>query len=189
MAITAAAGAKYTPCPSGTHAAVCCDVVDLGIVKSNYAGKEKKQHKIVVVWQTGETRDDGRPFLVRKRYTLSLHEKAALRKDLESWRGVPFTEDQLQGWDVEAVIGAPAMLSVIHNAANGNVYANVSAIMRPPKGTPIPAIDPTYVREQDRPKDDTEGPDPGEWQATDDDVPFRWHPPLARVSSEYRIAA
>lgn len=175
MAIVAKAGASYTPCPAGSHAAICVDVVDLGIVKTNYGGKEKKQHKITVVWQTPERRDDGRPFLVNKRYTLSLHEKAALRKDLEAWRGRPFTNEELEGWDVESVIGAGALLSVIHNAANGSVYANVNAIMRIPKGMNPPDIDPSYVRVQDRPNDAgtaDQPPNDENWEPSDSDVPF-----------------
>lgn len=174
MAIVASKGSSYVPCPAGAYAAPCCDVVDLGIVKSTYAGKEKKQHKIEIIWQTPELRDDGKPYLVKKRYTLSLHEKAGLRKDLESWRGRPFTEEELNGWDVESVISVPALINVVHNAANGSVYANVATIMRIPKGMPIPTLDPSYVRVQDRPAEGGEAtaPQEGEWQASDDDVPF-----------------
>jgi len=176
MAIVAKAGAKFEVCPAGSHVGVCIDVVDLGMIKSNYSGKSKTQHKIRVVWQVAENREDGKPFHVSKRYTLSLHEKSSLRKDLESWRGRPFTDGELEGWDVEGVLGAAAMLSVVQTAQQGNVYANVSAIMRPPKGMPVPAPDPSYIRVQDRPNDEVPGnesaPDNGEWQPSDDDVPF-----------------
>jgi hypothetical protein len=173
MAIMAKAGATYPVCPSGSHVAICIDVVDLGLVKSTYGEKAKTQHKIRIVWQTGEYQDNGKAFHVSKRYTLSLHEKAALRKDLESWRGRPFTGEELEGWDVESVLGAAALLSVVQNATNGSVYANVAAIMRPPKGTVLPALDPSYVRMKDRKEDEShdDGPAP-EWSATDDDVPF-----------------
>ena len=175
MGIVAKAGAAFTPCPAGTHISVCVDVVDLGLIKTEYGGKAKTQHKIRVVWQTGERRDDGKPFYASKRYTLSLHEKAALRKDLESWRGRAFTSEELEGWDVEAVLGAAAMLSVIHAASNGSVYANVASVMRPPKGMALPAIDNTYVRVKDRkPEDEAAGnaPPDADWTPSDDDVPF-----------------
>ena len=153
---------------------MCCDIVDMGLVETNYSGKVKKQHKVRVIWQVDEKRaSDGARFQVSKRYTLSLHEKAALRKDLESWRGVPFNEEQLSGWDIEAVLNAPCMVSIVQNAANGNIYANVTAIMRLPKGMQPLAVDPAYVRVQDRPIECIEGPPPdSEWQASDDDVPF-----------------
>jgi hypothetical protein len=175
MAIVAKKGATYPVCPGGSHIGVCIDVVDLGMVKSTYSGKTKTQHKIRIIWSVGELRDDGKPHQVSKRYTLSLHEKSALRKDLESWRGQPFTDAQLEGWDVEGVIGVGAMLSVVENAQGGSIYANVAAIMLPPKGMALPIADPSYVRVQDRPKEPgkvDEGPQVGEWEATDDDVPF-----------------
>ena len=174
MALVAKAGATYPVCPGGSHVGICIDVVDLGLVKSEYGGKAKTQHKIRIVWQTGEPRDDGKHHQVSKRYTLSLHEKASLRKDLESWRGRPFTSEELEGWDVESVLGAGALLSVVQNATNGNIYANVAAIMRPPKGTILPILDSGYVRVKDRePEDEArdDGPSP-EWSVTDDDVPF-----------------
>ena len=133
MAIVAKKGATYPACPGGSHIGVCIDVVDLGMVKSTYSGKTKTQHKIRIIWSVAELREDGRPYQVSKRYTLSLHEKSALRKDLESWRGKPFTDAQLEGWDVEGVIGVGAMLSVVENAQGGSIYANVAAIMLPPK--------------------------------------------------------
>jgi hypothetical protein len=176
MPILAKKAPSYPVCPGGSHIGVCIDVVDMGMVKSNYNGKPKTQHKIRIVWQTGETQENGKPFHVSKRYTLSLHEKSSLRKDLESWRGRAFTESELEGWDVEGVLGAGAMLSVVQVAQNGNVYANVTAIMRPPKGMALPMIDTTYVRVQDR-KTEDEAPGDGppeheEWVPTDDDVPF-----------------
>lgn len=185
MAIMASkgSGGNYKPCPTGSHAAVCCDVVDLGNVKTNFGGKEKTQHKVNLVWQVDERRDDGKPFLVFKRYTLSLHEKAALRKDLESWRGRAFTEEELEGFDLENLLGAPAMLSVVHNAQGGNVYANVSAIMKLPRGMNPLTVAKDYVRVVDRPGNappnqapfagaDEEPPPDYAMGITDDDVPF-----------------
>ena len=177
MAIVASKGSSFTPCPAGTFIASCIDVEDLGIVKSEYNGKTKSQHKVNIIWQIDEKRDDGQPFRPRKRYTLSLHEKATLRKDLESWRGRQFTEAELDGFDLEALLGAPAMICIVQNAVKGQVYANVTAIMKAPKGMQAPAIDPSYVRVQDRPKGEapgnvSDGPDTAEWEATDQDVPF-----------------
>jgi len=176
MAILAKAGATFTPCPGGSHVAVCIDVVDLGLIASNFGGVSKSQHKIKVVWQVDEMRDDGTPFHASKRYTLSLHEKSSLRKDLESWRGRAFTDDELFGWDVENVLGAAAMISVVQEAKNGNIYSNVNAVMRPPKGVTGPKLDAKYVRVKDRTTEagagNHEQPDGDGGSYTDDDIPF-----------------
>lgn len=169
-------GGDFKPCPAGTHAAVCVDVVDLGMLPG-FDGKV--QHKIKIVWQVDELRDDGKPFAVSKRYTPSLHEKASLRKDLEAWRNQQFTDEELDGWDLENIIGAPAMLQVVHVTKNGKIFANIQAIMRLPKMMSAPRMR-DYVRVKDRPvetdkeyrdeappEDFSQVPPP-----TDDDVPF-----------------
>ena len=184
MPIVAKASAStFLPAPAGTHAAVCCDVVDLGILKVSFGGKDKMQHKVRVVWQIAEDRPDGKPFQASKRYTLSLHEKSSLRKDLESWRGRKFSDSELEGFDLEALLGIHCLLNIIEEKKDGQSYSNVTSIMRLPKGmTAINVRD--YVRVCDRqttgepgPQDLSEMPAPdSEWDRyhgiTDDDVPF-----------------
>lgn len=162
----------FIPAPSGTHSAVCVDVVDLGMLKTSFAGKDKQQHKIYVVWQIAEDMPDGKPFTVRKRYTLSLFDMAALRKDLESWRGKAFQEDELEGWDVEKVIGIPCMLNVLQEKKGDKTYSNVKAVMKLPKG--FAAIEPReYIRVIDRKPESQPVPShPFAEGVDEDDVPF-----------------
>ena len=111
----------------------CYMVVDLGMQDTSFKGTPKKAHKILLTWELAETMDDGRPFAISRRYTLSLFDQAILRQHLESWRGKPFTEEQLAGFDVKAVLGAYCMLSVVHNTEGNRTYANVKGIMPVPK--------------------------------------------------------
>lgn len=185
MAIMARAsgdGQTFTPAPVGVHQAVCVDVVDLGLLDVTWQGVKKTQHKINVAWQIAEDRDDGKPYLVFKRYTLSLSEKANLRKDLESWRGKKFTRDEEMGFDIERLIGVNCLLNITHNEVKDKTYANVVSIMPLAKGMPtMNARD--YVRKVDRrpdeaeptpSRDDEDNPPP----ITDDDIPFTWLMPL-----------
>jgi hypothetical protein len=117
----------YEAAPQGLHDAVCVDVVDLGVVPSEKWGP---QVKVKVVWQLAETDKRGRRFLVNKRYTPSLGKKANLRKDLESWRGKPFTPQELKQFDIEKLLGANAQLSLSHNVGDdGSVWVNVTAVV------------------------------------------------------------
>jgi hypothetical protein len=152
MAIIATAGGDgktFTPAPSGVHQAVCVDVVDLGMLETTWQNQTKKQHKVNVAFQIAEDREDGKPYLVFKRYTLSLHPKAGLRKDLESWRGKQFTREEELGFDIERLIGVNCLLNVTHNHVGDRTYANVVSIMPLAKGMPpIKARD--YIRKVDR---------------------------------------
>ncbi len=179
MAIMAReSSSNFVPAPEGTWSAVCVDVVDLGVLEVAFGGKNKKQHKIRIIWQIEEVMKDNKPYTAQRRYTLSLHEKSSLRKDLESWRGRKFTQQELQGFDVETVIGIPCMLNIIHEEKNGGAFANVASIMRLPKGLePVKARD--YIRVIDR-KPEMQDEDqsaeyrgePNELGITDDDIPF-----------------
>ena len=169
MATNKGEGRDFQPAPAGVHQAVCVDVVDLGMLDVTWQGQTKRQHKINVAWQIAEDREDGKPFLVFKRYTLSLHEKAGLRKDLESWLGRKLTRDDEHGFDVESMIGKNCLLNITHNDSGEKVYANVSSVNPLMKGMPpISARD--YVRKVDRPATrDTEGT--SEWEPGDHPFP------------------
>jgi hypothetical protein len=125
----------YAPAPEGAHLAVCVDIIDQGM-KPNPFRDGALQRKVDIAWQIEEVRDDGKRFVVYKRYTASLNEKATLRHDLESWRGKPFTAAELVGFDLESVIGANCILNIVHKAGKeqGKVFANVAAVMPLMKG-------------------------------------------------------
>jgi len=171
------------------HQGVCVDVIDYGLITVEYQGRKKQQHKIGVVWQVEAKMDDGRPFTVRKRYTLTLDERGTLRKDLQSWRGVPFTDEELKGFDVEKLIGANCLLNVTHATRDGKTYANVDAIMPLHKGMPKLAPSADYIRVKDRPEDEQPAhqshghgshgnADDPFGSMSDDDIPFAWALPL-----------
>ena len=145
---------------AGTTQAVCCAVWDLGLQKTSYAGEEKIQHKIIVAWEITEKIDapeseyHGKPYMLNKKYTLSLSDKANLRKDLESWRGLPFSADELQnGFDLEKLYGANCYIGIKHEPDRNDpskVYANVTAILPIPKG--LEKITPLRARDAEPPK-------------------------------------
>lgn len=169
-------GADFAPHPTGPHSAVCCDVVDLGIWQDQFPGKAPRDvRKIRLVFQTDEKRADGQRFTVGRMFTASLGEKANLRKFLESWRGVPFTPEQLAGFDLVKLIGAPALIQVKHRLKQDKTYADIDSIMQLPKGMAKLSVA-DYVRVKDRapaapaPADPHDGfPPPID---EDDDLPF-----------------
>ena len=175
MPIIAKASKPFEPCPPGPQQAVCVDVIDLGILTSIYpdekTGEPKKQHKIDIVWQSAELMKDERPYIAKKRYTLSLHEKASLRHDLESWRGRQFTDNEAEGFDVEKLLGANCILNIAHKTGSkGVTFANVVSIMPLMKGQQRIEATTDYVRVCDRREPGAE--DAPETAPNDDDIPF-----------------
>lgn len=156
-------GNKFPKLPlpeSGTVQAVCCGVWDLGLQKTSYNGEEKIQHKIIVAWEIAEkinapeSEYHGKPYMLNKKYTLSLGEQATLRKDLESWRGKPFTSEEItSGFDVEKLYGVNCYIGITHEPDRKDasvVYANVTAILPLPKG--IEKISPERAHDEAPPK-------------------------------------
>lgn len=131
--------------PPGVWVARCVGVIDLGTQEVEFSGEKKLQHKMMLTWEVFGEDEQGVPLVVdhngkevpmqiSKRYTASLNEKAALRRDLAAWRGRDFTPEELKAFDVSKLLGAWCMLNVQHNeSANGKTYANVASI------TPLPA--------------------------------------------------
>jgi len=140
MAIVASRGGSYTPATEGSHDAVFCDVEDLGIVETQYG----KKHQVRIVWQLAAKMDDGRPFTIGRRYGLSLHEKAALFKDLKSYA----KKAPPQNLDLETLIGKPCQILVTHTERDGSTYANVQAVL--PAGKVKVNVDPDFVRKCNR---------------------------------------
>src|SRR5215472_2508299 len=126
MPIIAKAGWDFVPAPEGSHSAVCVDVVDLGVLELTFNGITERKHMVRFVWQIDENMENGKPFTVSRRFTLSLHKKAALRAAIESWLGRKLTEAELRWFDLEDLISSACLLNVVHAARDGSTFANVS---------------------------------------------------------------
>jgi hypothetical protein len=138
----ASASSTFTPVPPGTYLARCYRIVDLGTQKSEYLGTIKHLPKVMLQFEVHGEDDRGAPLVtskgepmtISKNFTLSLAEKATLRKDLVSWRGRDFTKDELDGFELKNVLGAWAMISVTKTlGTNGKEYTNIANINTVPK--------------------------------------------------------
>lgn len=135
-------GGDFKQTPAGVHIGRCFKIVDLGTQEESYEGEAKLLPKVALYWELhGEDEegnplviDTGEPMIIWKEYTKSLGKKASLRADLESWRGKPFTDEELRGFDVSKLINAYCLVNVTHKVSGqGKTYAKVSSL------TPLPA--------------------------------------------------
>ena len=133
---------SFTPVPPGMHLARCYRIVDLGTQKSEYQGQIKYLQKVMIQFEVHGEDDKGKalvtnkgePMSISKNYTLSLAEKATLRKDLQAWRGRDFTPEELRGFELKNILGAWAMISVAKSIGNnGKEYTNIMSV------NPVPA--------------------------------------------------
>lgn len=117
----------------GLHSAVLVDAVDLGSLETPWGTK----HKISLIFELEEETEDGKRFIVGKRFTKSLNEKSALRKFLEKWLGKKLTTEELrEGVNLEDLVGLNANLFIVHNDTDDRTYANIESVLpyKDPKG-------------------------------------------------------
>lgn len=143
---------EYTPAPEGLHQAVCIDVVELGLVTTQYKGAPYTRRCSEIRWVIEEKDPKtGKPHMLLRRFTESLSTKGHLRPFLESWRGKKFTNEELKGFDIEKLVGANCQIQVIHNISNdGETYANVQAVVPIHKNAGRMAVPSDYIRVKDR---------------------------------------
>lgn len=149
---------EFEMTPAGVYLARCFRMIDVGThtieTKQNGA---KDVHQVILSWELLQD-DDGEPvfmsdgekhFTVNKTYTLSMHKKANLRADLDSWRGIPFTEEEASEFDITKLLDKFCKLQIIHNQSGEKTYANVNTIM-PTRKTAEPVNDAYSFSLEDR---------------------------------------
>lgn len=136
-------GGDFKRVPPGVYIGRCYSLIDLGTQLSTGQYGEKMQHKLRLGWELFGEAEDGSPLTaviggkempmtISKSYTVSLHEKASLRKDLAAWRGKDFSDEEAKAFDVSKLVGAYCMVNVTTSETNGKTYSNIAGL------TPLP---------------------------------------------------
>jgi hypothetical protein len=138
------------------HIARCYRLIDMGTQPKMYQGQPKGEaRKIRAVFELlGEDRmEDGKPFVMSKSWVLSMHEKSALRRDLESWRGKAFNAEEEAGFDVLKLLGQYCILNVTEEpGADGNMRTDIKGINPMMKGMVRPeGVNPAVLFDADDP--------------------------------------
>lgn len=139
---------EFKPHPEGIYAAICNDVIDLGLVETEFQGQKRLVNKIKVSFETELKMEDGKPFAISKNFTASLHPKAKLAEFLGKWRGRPVLPGETI--DLSKLIGANCTL-VISQQQNlvGKTYASIDAVSKPTKKLALSgAYDPAAARQR-----------------------------------------
>lgn len=131
-------GGKFEKAPAGNHPAVLVGLIDLGTQwQSGYNGEPgKNQHRIYFVYELVTKKVAGKVnenHLVAIDLTMSMHEKAKMRKWVESRLGRKLRDGET--YDITADLGQSVLLSV---TANEKGYTKVEGVSAVPEGLPVP---------------------------------------------------
>lgn len=144
------------PIEAGLHLARCYKMILIGTVQENMVinGKAtiKTLKKVRIGWEFPEMlkvfkEENGeQPLVIEQEFTVSMGDKANLRKMLESWRGKPYTDEEAERVDITKLLGQPCMINLTHKKAqNGNVYEQIASVVPVPKQMKCPPqINPNY---------------------------------------------
>lgn len=137
-AITAkVAESTFKAHPEGQFVGQCVDTINLGEKVQDFPGTiPYLAPTCALVFRTGERNDETGEYIdIAKEYTVSMGEKANLRKDLQQWRGKAYTKEQVEeGVPLEKLTGNHALLTISQRTSGkGRVYANITAIVGIPR--------------------------------------------------------
>ncbi|MFZ0270962.1 MAG: hypothetical protein WAL34_03845 [Acidobacteriaceae bacterium] len=137
---------EFENAPAGTFVARCYRFIDLGTQPNEYKGETKYVRQVRISWELPTELMErgnaaGRPFSMTQTYTWSMHEKATLRKFLESWRGKKFVDSDFgeNGFNTRKLIGVPCTMGIVHKEKeDGSIRSKISAITPAMKGMEVP---------------------------------------------------
>ena len=128
------------PMDGGTYMGVCVAVVDLGQQYKQFEKQKQGKYaeECMFIFEIPDERvevdgEDKPRWLSSRRFTVSLHERAALFQMLTAWRGKALTDAELDpagdGFDLMQMAGVPAMLSVtVVEKDDGSKYNRIEAV-------------------------------------------------------------
>jgi hypothetical protein len=137
--------------PVGVHLARIYQIIDLGTTEQGgqFGGKKRKVQilfELPLETAVFDPEKGEQPFYARNMYTLSMHEKSTLRKDVHSMLGKTLTDDEAKSFNVFNLLGRECMVSIIHRPSGDKVYANIQTITPVPKGMVCPpSVNPPLV--------------------------------------------
>jgi len=148
-------GKKMAPrelMPDGNYLSRCRAIVDLGTTLQTYGNETKSRHQVWIQWEHPTERMEVEdkegvkkdvPRASSAFYTLSLYEKANLRKVLDSWRGRAFTEQELGGFELKTVLGAPCMVQTqqVKRKKDGELKDSIVSVTMVPKGVEVAELE------------------------------------------------
>lgn len=133
---------------AGNYMARCYQMLEIGTTTETIEGKTVRLKKIRIGWELPtETKEfkegEGqKPYVINEEYTLSMNEKATLRKMLASWRGKDFTEEEATRFNVTKLLGVACQLNIIHKPSKkdpSRVYEKIATVSPLMKGIECPA--------------------------------------------------
>lgn len=136
--------------PEGTHVARCFKFMHLGHILNKFneiRDTIRFSFELPDVTYVFDEQKGEEPMSISRDYGNFLGDSTTLKSHLQAWRGKAFTNEEMEGFDVENVVGAACMITVIHKTSKaGKLYAQITSITALPKSVTCPTqVNPTFI--------------------------------------------
>jgi hypothetical protein len=118
MSLLATKGKTFEQPPVGQSIGICYQVIGLGnqrfrdsVNAKVWIGFELPEHQI-------EVKGEKKPMTIGKEYALYLGGKSKLGDMLKTWRGKAFTPEELEGFDVQTIIGKIGQVAIVERESD-----------------------------------------------------------------------
>lgn len=145
MKAPAQSESSFVLAPPGTHSGYLTKIIDLGTTYNDMYNKD--QHKVCFMYELSsalmEPNDEGvqKPFVIAEFLTLSMNEKANLRKRIEAWQSRGFNSDEeAESFEIGDLLGKAALITVIHVKKQDKKTdrASIASVIDVPQGMQMP---------------------------------------------------
>lgn len=117
---------------AGTHNAVCISIIDFGTHPGSATYPDEKRLVNIGFQLVDEQTSEGKAMCVYRQFTFSSHAKSKLMGFVIPWLGLK--EKDLEDFDMDTMLGKPALVTVKITENDKGEYANIDNISALPKG-------------------------------------------------------
>lgn len=144
---------QFVNAPEGTHLARCISFIHIGTIMDEYLGEAREFNKIRLTFELPqETKvfkegEEAKPLVISQEYTLSMGEKANLRKLVEGMIGKSMVDGEADLFDVESLVGKACIINIKHKTSKaGKERAEIASAAPLMKGQECPPqVNPSKV--------------------------------------------
>jgi len=122
---------------AGSYPARLVWLIMTGTIESEWKGNKKKKRELIFGFELPTERlpqdhpRAGEPAFISKNMTYHMGEQSNMRAFINQWRGMALTDEEASKFDISKMMGAPAVLTIVHNPSAkdpSKVYANIGSI-------------------------------------------------------------
>jgi hypothetical protein len=114
----------------GSHLAKVVGLIDMGTHVSIFKEKERKNKKVLFIYELQTKMKNGEPFILSKEYSQSMHEKATLRAHSFAYLKKKIRDSDIPTFSFKNFLGIYVELYIDHITKEGKTFSKITDISK-----------------------------------------------------------